>query len=673
MAKKPIVCFSLFMLLLGHTTLFAQDRYNLKMGKITPADFDLSAQKIDTGAGAVVLADIGHSEFTNTGRYPLNLEFHRFRRVKILQHSGLDAAVVQVHLYSNGGTLEEMQDLKAVTYNLENGKVVETPLDNNSVFTDKITRNLEAKKFTFPAVKVGSIIEYSFTLTSGYLHNIQPWEFQGNFPCLRSEYDAEIPDFFKFVVLSQGYLPIKETVTTKEVRFRGVSQTSRSSMPQPLNGTVSDHHWGMTNIPALKEEKFTTTLKNHIAKIEFQFSRNNFPDGFQTESKLSTWSGLSEQLLKADFFGADLDSRNGWMDDELKYITRPAMAPLEKAKNIYAFMRDSFTCKYAGWILPDNPLKTVFKTRTGNNAAINLLLVAMLKHENIIADPLMLSTRRNGFTNSAYPVLAGFNYIICVARIDSAMYFLDANRPWTGFNHLPEDCYNGHSRIINKESPAPVYLDADSVRENKITTVFISNDEKAGLTGGVQIVPGYFESSNIREKVHKDGEKGFFKDLQALCTGGILISNTSIDSLKILEDPVKISYDFTMPFDGTSDVVYFNPLIAGNAFEENPFKSAERVYPVEMPSAFDKIYVLNMEIPKGYTVEELPQSAKILYNGDQGFFEYIIVKDESTIQLRSRVKLNKANFNPEEYNVLRDFYALIVKKESEQIVFKKKK
>jgi len=33
----------------------------------------------------------------------------------------------------------------------------------------------------------------------------------------------------------------------------------------------------------------------------------------------------------------------------------------------------------------------------------------------------------------------------------------------------------------------------------------------------------------------------------------------------------------------------------------------------------------------------------------------------------------KANFLPEEYELLREFFSMVVKKQSEQIVFKKKK
>ncbi len=49
----------------------------------------------------------------------------------------------------------------------------------------------------------------------------------------------------------------------------------------------------------------------------------------------------------------------------------------------------------------------------------------------------------------------------------------------------------------------------------------------------------------------------------------------------------------------------------------------------------------------------------------------MIGKTDDGLQLRCRLKLNKANFEPEDYQTLRDFFAYVVKKEDEQIVFKK--
>jgi hypothetical protein len=97
------------------------------------------------------------------------------------------------------------------------------------------------------------------------------------------------------------------------------------------------------------------------------------------------------------------------------------------------------------------------------------------------------------------------------------------------------------------------------------------------------------------------------------------------------------------------------------------------LYPVEMPAKVDHNYVLNMQIPAGYEVEELPKSTIVKFNEDEGLFQYVIEKTDTAIQFRSRIRLNKTYFAPDEYESLRGFYDMIVKKQGEQIVLKKKK
>jgi hypothetical protein len=99
----------------------------------------------------------------------------------------------------------------------------------------------------------------------------------------------------------------------------------------------------------------------------------------------------------------------------------------------------------------------------------------------------------------------------------------------------------------------------------------------------------------------------------------------------------------------------------------------ERHYPVEMPYMIDETYILTMDIPEGFIIDEIPKSTRVMYNETEGMFEYLVQKGETNLQMRVRLRLNKAFFPTEEYNTLRDFFAFVVKKESEQIVFKKKK
>ena len=109
----------------------------------------------------------------------------------------------------------------------------------------------------------------------------------------------------------------------------------------------------------------------------------------------------------------------------------------------------------------------------------------------------------------------------------------------------------------------------------------------------------------------------------------------------------------------------------GEAIKSNPFVAAERFYPVEMPYTIYDIYTLNMEIPKGYKVDELPKSVRLNFNEDEGMFEYLISNSGENIQMKCRLVFKKTNFLNEDYQPLRDFYSFIVKKEAEQIVFKK--
>jgi hypothetical protein len=231
--------------------------------------------------------------------------------------------------------------------------------------------------------------------------------------------------------------------------------------------------------------------------------------------------------------------------------------------------------------------------------------------------------------------------------------------------------YNGHARTIAKEA-LPVYFHADSLKESDNTTVFIANMEKGGVEGSYIENMGYYHSLALRNKVVKSGMDEVKKELIAEAGEDASLTNFQIDSLKKLDDNVELKYDFALKAFGEADVVYFNPII-GKQLKTNPFAAAERFYPVEMPYVSDDVYVLNMEIPKGYVVDELPKSTRIMLNENEGMFEYLISKSEESVQMRCRLQISRANFTNEDYQTLRDFYAFVVKKQSEQIVFKKKK
>ena len=668
---KPLIVVMTAMVISFSLPLSAQEKIPVKFGKITAEDFNLSKYNFDSSANAVVIADVGITTFEGNSKGWFSLLFKHQKRVKILNKNGFDAASESISLYFDGDAEEKLDNLKAVTYNLENGKVIETKLDNASVFKDKLSKNRTVRKFTFPAVKEGSIIELSYTIKSDFLTNLQPWSFQGDLPRIWSEYEVQMPTFFNYVYLSQGYHPFhavekKSAFRTFNVLVQGRTASERNESYN-FSGDVQITKWIMKNVPPLKEESFTSAISNHIAKVEFQLSAYREP--LTPRDVMGNWMTVTANLMKDESFAGTLAKNNNWLDDDMKVITAGATTQLEKAKRVYAFVRDNFTCtNHYGFYLSSN-LRSVFKAKSGPVSDINLLLVSMLLHEGIKADPVILSTREHGIIHDFYPLMDRFNYVISAAEIDGKSYFLDASHPDLGFGKLPKSCYNGYARVIGNE-PRLVNLAPDSLLERKVTSVFLMNDPKEGIVGNLRSQLGYFQSLAVRNTVKSKGQEAFFNELKSGFGSDLVIKQAMIDSLKKLEEPVLVNYEIKLKME--EDIIYFNPLMS-EAFKENFLKAAQRRYPVEMPYAFDETFVLNMEVPKDYTLEEIPKSAKVSFNDGEGMFEYLIGKDNNKIQLRSRVILKKAYFLPEEYESLRDFIGYVVKKHSEQIVFKKKK
>lgn len=651
--------------------LQAQDKVNVKFGNVSPKDFDTKVYSIDSNAHAVIIADVGTSYIEGNNKNWFSLVYKFYRRVHILNKSAYDLADVSIRLYAQGDREEELERVKAVTYNLENGKVVESKLDTKqNIFKEKQSKNWTNHKFTLPNVKEGSIIEVEYTIQSDFLFNLQPWAFQGEYPRLWSEYNLSIPEFLGYVFLTQGYKKY-DIYTNKDrmesFRVSDIRNVGSSDQFQ-FQANVNDYRWVIKNVPALKEEAFTSTINNHISKIEFQLSEYRRP--LEYTRVMGTWEKLAGDLLRDEEFGQQVTRDNGWLKDIINPLKSGGESKVELARKIYYYVRDNFTITGNNGIYTRQSLRNVVKTKSGTLSEVNLLLTAMLQHENINADPVILSTRSHGISYSLYPVLSQYNYVVSRAVIDEKAYFMDASEPRLGFGYLPLRCYNGHARVINKTADA-IELSADGLAEIKSTTVFIINDEKGNMVGSIQQAPGYYESFRMRNDIKEKGVESIQKDIKKDFGSDIVISNFVIDSLKRQEEPVYVKFDFDIKSE-KEDVLYINPMFS-EAIKENPFKSAQRAYPVEMNYMMDITYNLQLEIPSGYVVDELPESLIVKLNeAGEGMFEYRISKSSSGISFRSRIQIARAYFLPEEYEMLREFFNLIVKKHAEQIVFKKK-
>jgi hypothetical protein len=654
----------------------AQEKNPIRFGHVNPEDFSIATYNVDTTSGGVIIADAGASSFELNSTGSFSVVYKHSRRIKVINKNAFSLGDVRVRLYVKEANGEDLENVNATTYNMEDGKVVATKLKSDAIFTVKMDKYHIEKKFTLANIKEGSILEYSYTVRSKYIFLFHSWDFQSEYPTVWSEYQADIPEFFKYLFLIQGYEPFykktSETHTENFIFSQAAYSGSLQQGPTAVNsvpGTVFDYKWIMRNVPALKKEKFTTSISNHIAKIDFQLSTVQYPNSYP-HNYLDAWEGITDDLLKADDFGDDLNKSNNWLNDDLKIITAGSSSDEEKARKVFYYVKKNIKCNDDKGIWLSKSLKQVFKDKNGSAAEINLLLVTMLHHEDLAADPVILSTRDNGYINNLYPMVVKFNYVVCKLNIQNKIFYLDASKNYLGFNRIPQNCYNGGARVVDKPA-TPVSFSADSLTENNTTTINLVFDSGKWI-GNIKSVIGYYGASLIRETIITKSQKEYEKSLKSFYDDEGKATDIQYVDLDSCEKPLEVDCKINIPIDDNSNIIYFDPMIK-NGQKENYFKSAQRKYPVEMPYKTDETYTLHMVIPAGYVIDELPKSENIFFKNEaDGFFDFSVSSTATDITLVSHVKLNHAYFNPKDYEALRAFFDEVVKKHSEQFVFKKK-
>jgi hypothetical protein len=557
---------------------------------------------------------------------------------------------------------KKLKTIRINTYNLENGKIVKTQAQDNDFFLEQNKGDLKSVKFTYPNMKEGSIIEMEYYKRINST-DLEDWYFQGDFPKLKSIYTVTLPDLFNFSIQfrNKKYL----TGTKKSEMVKSVF----SSNFEYLDSKITTISWTFENVPPMREEPFTSTVDNFLACVKFQISAVPVRPGV-TRTVLRDWQEVCNNILNSDFFSSQVSSPASFLKKQANQFTEGKSTELQKAMAIYAGVRDHFQVDGRGVFSPDDkPLADIYKTGAGNVGSINMILIAMLRTQKIQADPVILATRDLGITNQAYPLLDNYNYLLCRVKADNQIYFLDASEATMGFGKIPLYCYNGHARVVTAHN-FPVFLAPDSIRESKMITADIRNDNNGKMILSWADHAGYYESSDLRSELKNKTSELLFRDLTQKTPDKKSLDSFYISDLKNLEVPVTLHYTMTLE-PHRDERIYFNPFL-NEGLTENPFKSATRSYPVEMPYVSEKSYILNMEIPAGYEIDELPRSQKMTLNEADGSYEYQIQVISNTIRLKTTFILSKAIYEPGDYNSLRDFYAAILKKQADIIVFKKK-
>jgi len=201
-------------------SLWADDKSPVKFGKVDMRELAEEAHPVDSSASAAYLYKSAKAYFdiTNDGKINLVIDYHE--KIKIYDEDAEDYANYEIYIYKDGSTRERMSNLKAVTYNLESGKMVKTKLSKKDVFKEKVSDNRDVHKFAMPEVKAGSVLEVKYSLTTPFYYSLPKFYFQEYVPVNEVSYEIRIPDYYTYTPIPTGTIPLNRTQKTVNGDYR---------------------------------------------------------------------------------------------------------------------------------------------------------------------------------------------------------------------------------------------------------------------------------------------------------------------------------------------------------------------------------------------------------------------------------------------------------------------
>lgn len=639
-----------------------------KFSKITEADFALPAEASDSSVDAVYIYRIGdtHFELNESGTF---MQTDTRVRIQILTEKGKEYANQAITYYYNEKGSQANNDrvlsLTASSYNLVDGKVVKTNMSSKYQFVEKVNDYSRRTKFTIPEVKVGSIIEYKFTIQSPRYTVIPTWYLQEDDPVRYSFYSATIPEWFKYQVEQRGFAPMKYEKT-------------RTTIQVPMRGDIGKidatrYVFEAENLTSFKNANFLYSKKDYMQRVEFELSGIEIPGEVYKNYTLS-WADVRKSLDEDYDYASTLKMKNPYADEmaSLPLEGKPAAV---KASLLFAFLKNKLKWDESYKFTPK--LSKALKEGKGSNVDLNFIYLSMLRDAGVKATPFVLRLRSQGrlpLTHASMDKLT--TCAVAIADENGSLLFADCSANNGDINILPVKLLNDgilYDPNITETSAAggtrgEIY-DLTGIMGNATNTrINVSFNEEGDFVGqrivtrtglsSMQYKDGYAEKEDSISFIETKEKNLKCKISSFRLRNGEGVGRACEERIRFTKENMK---------DG--DRIYFNPLVFADE-TTNYFTDAERLVPVEFPALETTSITSVIPIPEGYAVEELPKAETITLPGYLGATISCEVQENSLVT-KYEFEVGKALVPATEYAKLQEFWKDVLRINSLMVCLKK--
>jgi transglutaminase-like putative cysteine protease len=658
---KKICCYLFFLLAVSLSVLAQKGLPGF--GKVDKADLEMKDCEFDKGADAMVLIDYGNIYYDRgtVGFSTFKTVYERRTRIKILKEKGISQADIEINYYTHNNE-EKIFKFNANTYNLDgSGKIITTEVKKNSIYSKKIDGNYSKMIITFPEVKVGSIIEYSYTIERE-TYGLRNWYFQGRIPVRYSEYQLKVPQIFRFSVQPSVIDPIEDK---QEVIDESISMDEGFMQTKSLKS-----NYIMRNLPGVKDEPFMGSPKDYMQRLEFQMTQIYYSDNNIVDLSLKWQDVIKNRLNKDEDFGLQLEktvTAAKSFIDEAKQIADIEM----RMKFIHNYIRKSISWNGdENYVYTDNGIVKTWETKTGNVADINLLLINLLNEAGIKASPIFFSTRDHGLVTPQYPFINQFNTVMAYVLIKEKTFVLDATDKVINYKLVPEKVVNTNGFIPEGENGR--WKDILSGKSKyKVMSAVQGEIDEAGKMKGTGLVNCYDYARVQRVKEWKEDNQKFKNDYFIKSYPGLQIEDITINNVDTDSLPLEQKVKFSSELNSSGEYRYFNLNIFSD-LEKNPFIANTRVSDVDFGIHQEYTIFGNYTIPVGFTFDGIPENISMGTPDNGIIFSRTMQVESNLLNVRMTLEFKRTFYTVDTYPAFKEFYKKLFDKLNEQVVIKKK-
>lgn len=653
------ILISLFFLLVSVEKTTAQTRLPAT-GTIDKTDLLLTDCEFDKGAEAFKLIDVGSVKFSGERR-GYYTKYTRRVRVKILKEKGLSYAnlVIPFIAYDE---YEKIEDLVAYTYNLSNdNNIITTKVSKESIYKKKINTGVSEMIIAFPEVKVGSVIEYSYTMLRGLSLRINNWDFQSRIPVRFSEYSVQVPSFlhFKAKPFVTDNMETRDKESKKDLDFNPVNDNIEYSV---------NKFYTMRNIKGLNAEPYMGAEKDYRQRIEFLLTQM---DSYNNEviDLGTSWQLMVEGLNKSDYFGKQMEA---FMGKTLKLVEEWKKIPdiKTRTKTIFRHVQQTMTSDDSEGILCYDGVEEAYNKKAGTIADINLLLLNLLLKSGVNATPILFSTRDNGLVNTSYTDVNQFNVVMAYVPVDDRYWILDASDKLSPCTLIPEQVVNSNGFLLQKPGGRWLEVIENKTKHKIFTAVQAVINAEGKISGEATVIAsGYAKKgrcSSWQKSKEEFKEKYFSVPDMTMTLDEIVVNNIEIDSLP-LEQKVK----FNAMLNRSGEYTYFT-VNYFSGIEKNPFIAEQRISDIDYGYLQDYTLSGNFTIPEGFTFDAIPANISLTLPGKSIVCSRVFSANENQLNVRITLEFRNSFYSAGDYSNFREFYKKLISTLNEPIVLRKK-